>query len=73
MFTVQAIPVDMITDKDPVRSRTCEDLALMKKSIESNGQYLPITLNQKLELLDGQLRLEAVKELGHKRIKAIIL
>lgn len=40
------------------------NLAKIKKSMEENFLISPILVNEHLEIIDGQHRLQAVKELG---------
>ena len=49
------------------------DLEPLKDSLRIYGLMNPITLNSKYELVAGERRLQAAKELGWERINAIVL
>lgn len=49
------------------------DLNALKDSIQKHGLFYPVIVNEKLELLAGQRRLESVKELGWTMIPALIV
>ena len=49
------------------------DLEPLKDSLRIYGLMNPITLNSKHELVAGERRLQAAKELGWERINAIVL
>lgn len=73
------IPVNAITP-NPFQPRTSFDPAAqdeLKKSILSNGLIQPITVRrsayQKYELISGERRLRACKEIGYKEIPAYII
>ena len=48
------------------------DLSLLKKSIEKYGLLHPIIINKNNELVSGERRLTAVKELGWEDIDVIV-
>lgn len=73
------IPVNAIAP-NPFQPRTSFDPAAqdeLKKSILSNGLIQPITVRrsayQKYELISGERRLRACKEIGYKEIPAYII
>lgn len=49
------------------------DLEPLKDSLRIYGLMNPITLNSKYELVAGERRLQAAKELGWERINAVVL
>ncbi|MBQ1629087.1 MAG: ParB N-terminal domain-containing protein [Treponema sp.] len=49
------------------------DLEALKNSLRTYGLLNPITLNEKYELIAGERRLQAAKQLGWTNINAVIL
>lgn len=49
------------------------DLEALKNSLRAYGLLNPITLNNKYELIAGERRLQAAKQLGWTNINAVIL
>ena len=49
------------------------DLEPLKYNLKIYGLMNPITLNSKYELVAGERRLQAAKELGWERINAVVL
>ena len=49
------------------------DLEALKSSLRAYGLLNPITLNRKYELIAGERRLQAAKQLGWTSINAVIL
>ncbi len=49
------------------------DLEALKNSLRTYGLLNPITLNEKHELIAGERRLQAAKQLGWTNINAVIL
>ena len=49
------------------------DLTLLKKSLNKFGQFHPITINDKYELISGFRRLEAAKQLDWATIDVKII
>ncbi|MBQ0040105.1 MAG: ParB N-terminal domain-containing protein [Treponema sp.] len=66
------VSIDSIKIKKRVR-KDLGDIDALKESLRLYGLLNPITLNSKYELIAGERRLEAAKELGWERINAIIL
>jgi ParB family transcriptional regulator, chromosome partitioning protein len=72
------IPIETISP-NPYQPRLTfekEPLEELKKSILQNGLIQPITVrrkNDKYELISGERRLRACKEIGHKEIPAYII
>ncbi len=70
----------MLVDPNPFQPRTSfapEAMEDLKKSIIANGLIQPITVRRfgdtRYQLISGERRLRACKELGHKEIPAYIL
>jgi len=51
---------------------TEQEYEAFKRDLKINGQKIPIIVNKKLEVLDGYNRLQALKELGFKKVKVVI-
>ena len=66
------VKIDEIKIKNRVR-KDLGDLQSLKESIRLYGLLNPITLNSKYELIAGERRLQAAKQLGWERINANIL
>ena len=66
------VKIEDIKIKKRVR-KNLGDIESLKDSIKQYGLMNPITLNAKYELVAGERRLEAAKELGWERINAIVL
>lgn len=66
------VKIDEIKIKNRVR-KDLGDLQSLKESIRLYGLLNPITLNSKYELVAGERRLQAAKQLGWERINANIL
>lgn len=66
------VKIDEIKIKNRVR-KDLGDLQPLKESIRLYGLLNPITLNSKYELVAGERRLQAAKQLGWERINANIL
>lgn len=49
------------------------DLEALKNSLRTYGLMNPITLNNKYELIAGERRLQAAKQLGWTNINAVVL
>ncbi len=75
---VEEIPIeDIVIPKERARaSFTQEQWEELKASIEKNGFTIPILVRQlddgKYELIDGEHRIQIVKEMGWKKIPAVI-
>lgn len=66
------VPIDKIKIKKRVR-KDLGNLDNLKESLRSYGLLNPITLNSKYELIAGERRLSAAKELGWTNIQANIV
>jgi ParB family chromosome partitioning protein len=66
------IPIDSIIIKKRVRS-DLGDLRSLMKSMRVYGLMHPIIVNSKNELIAGQRRLESAKQLGWRKIPAVIV
>lgn len=66
------VKIEDIKIKKRIR-RDLGDIDGLKESLKLYGLLNPITLNYKMELIAGERRLEAAKELGWERINANIL
>lgn len=66
------IPIKDIKIKRRVR-KDLGDLSALKESLKLYGLMNPITLNQKYELIAGERRLQAAKQLGWTTINANII
>ena len=79
MMEVQEIKIeDIIIPKERVRATfTEEQYQELKASIEKHGFYIPILVKKiedgKFELIDGEHRIEIMKELGKEKIPAVIV
>jgi hypothetical protein len=76
MEEVKEIPINDLREnplyKSIFKRLTKEEQEALKRDLKINGQRTPITVNKKLEILDGYSRLQALKELGFKKVKVII-
>ncbi|MBR0546097.1 MAG: ParB N-terminal domain-containing protein [Treponema sp.] len=66
------INIEDIKIKKRVR-KNLGDLEALKNSLRIYGLLNPITLNSKYELIAGERRLQAAKQLGWTNINAVIL
>ena len=66
------IPIKDIKIKKRVR-KDLGDLSALKESLKLYGLMNPITLNKKYELIAGERRLQAAKQLGWTTINANII
>ena len=66
------IPIKDIKIKRRVR-KDLGDLSALKESLKLYGLMNPITLNKKYELIAGERRLQAAKQLGWTTINANII
>lgn len=66
------INIEDIKIKKRVR-KDLGDLEALKNSLRTYGLLNPITLNSKHELIAGERRLQAAKQLGWTNINAVIL
>ena len=66
------IPIKDIKVKRRVR-KDLGDLSALKESLKLYGLMNPITLNKKYELIAGERRLQAAKQLGWTTINANII
>ena len=66
------INIEDIKIKKRVR-KDLGDLEALKNSLRIYGLLNPITLNSKYELIAGERRLQAAKQLGWTNINAVIL
>lgn len=66
------IPIKDIKIKRRVR-KDLGDLSALKESLKFYGLMNPITLNKKYELIAGERRLQAAKQLGWTTINANII
>ena len=66
------VNIDEIKIKRRVR-QDLGDLEALKNSLRSYGLLNPITLNRKYELIAGERRLQAAKQLGWTSINAVIV
>lgn len=66
------VDIDEIVIKRRVR-RNLGDVGPLMKSIRAYGLINPIILTEKKELIAGQRRLEATKQLGWKTIRAFMV
>ncbi len=66
------VRIDDIKVKKRVR-KDLGDLTSLKESLKTYGLLNPITINSSYELVAGERRLEAAKNLGWERINANIL
>src|SRR5437868_14712027 len=76
---LKAIPIAQITRNpfQPRREFNAEDLAELQESLRSSGLLQPITVRRRagrdgFEIIAGERRLRAAKNLGWKEIAAII-
>src|SRR5438045_7569698 len=76
---LKAIPIAQITRNpfQPRREFNAEDLAELQESLRSSGLLQPITVRRRagrdgFEIIAGERRLRAAKNLGWKEIPAII-
>ena len=63
--------INDIIIKDRVR-KDLGDISLLKKSIERYGLLHPIIINKNNQLVSGERRLTAVKELGWEEIDVLV-
>lgn len=66
------VNIDDIKVKKRVR-KDLGDLAPLKDSLRTYGLMNPITINSKNQLIAGERRLEAAKEIGWTRINANVI
>ncbi len=66
------IPVDAIKIKKRVRKNP-GDINSLVESIKHYGLLNPITINEKNELIAGERRLQAVKQLGWHTIPVVVI
>lgn len=67
---LQEVSVDQIVIKDRMRDLDQDKVLELAESIQNIGLINPITLDTDLNLIAGNHRLAAVKELGHTTIQA---
>ena len=72
MDKIQEVEISRITVKNRLR-KELGDLASLVNSLNTYGQLYPIIINKRYELISGQRRLEAAKNLGWTSIKAIFM
>lgn len=66
------IPVDEIKVRKRVR-KEIGDIQPLVKSIKRYGLLNPITINEKNELIAGERRLQAVKQLGWHMVPVVVI
>ena len=66
------VNIDEIKIKKRVR-QDLGDIEALKSSLRAYGLLNPITLNRKYELIAGERRLQAAKQLGWTSINAVII
>jgi ParB family transcriptional regulator, chromosome partitioning protein len=72
MNKIIEVEISKIKIKKRLRKQLIDIRPLMN-SFKKFGQFTPIILNEKLELIAGNRRLEAAKMLGWQKIQAIIV
>lgn len=66
--TEQTIPIETVVIRDRTR-KDFGDISILAESISSVGLLQPIVINENKELVDGQRRILAYKQLGKKEIQ----
>jgi len=61
------------TPRLPRRDYKREHVAEISKSLKEHGQWHEVLVNQRLEVIDGETRVEAAKRLGWREVEAKVL
>lgn len=69
---LQEVPVDQITVNERLRQLDQSKVLELAESIQNIGLINPITLDTDFNLIAGNHRLAAIKQLGHQTIKAMV-
>lgn len=71
-FDVKMVDVDSVALDSENREATEKAVAELAESINKNGLFVPVIVDDKNNLIDGERRLRAVSSLGIRQIPAIV-